>query len=184
MEKNGIDVNFLNSLNKNIQNDFSNINSIKGFEVISEALVYNIFDIFGRNSLLSMLYQTGSGPGEKIAKRMQEKYNKSEFEIFEALELLMRELKDFYSIQIREVQEYSDHFKVIIENHCFLRDSIKHRERLKPGKAFCRINKGYFETAFRKLLGDKIKKIEINFLNDDIERDVCVEELVFYPSQL
>ena len=184
MEKNGIDVNFLNSLNKNIQNDFSNINSIKGFEVISEALVYNIFDIFGRNSLLSMLYQTGSGPGEEIAKRMQEKYNKSEFEIFEALELLMRELKDFYSIQIREVQEYSDHFKVIIENHCFLRDSIKHRERLKPGKAFCRINKGYFETAFRKLLGDKIKKIEINFLNDDVERDVCVEELVVYPSQL
>ena len=184
METKDIDENFLNSLNKNIQNDFSNINSIKGFEVISEALVYNIFDIFGRNSLLSMLYQTGSGPGEEIAKRMQEKYNKSEFEIFEALELLMRELKDFYSIQIREVQDYSDHFKVIIENHCFLRDSIKHRERLKPGKAFCRINKGYFETAFRKLLGDKIKKIEINFLNDDVERDVCVEELVVYPSQL
>ena len=182
METNGINENFLNDFNRSIQNDVSNINSIKGFEVISEALVYNIFDIFGRNSLLSMLYQTGSGPGEKIAKRMQEKYNKSEFEVFEALKLLMRELKDFYSIQIREVQEYSDHFKVIIENHCFLRNSIKRRERLKPGKAFCRINKGYFETAFRKLLGDKVEKVEINFLHDDIENDVCVEEIIFYHN--
>ncbi|MBY8989098.1 MAG: hypothetical protein KGD61_11640 [Candidatus Lokiarchaeota archaeon] len=182
METNGIDVNFLNNLNKNIQNDISNIDSIKGFEVISEALVYNIFDIFGRNSLLSMLYQTGSGPGEIIAKIIQKKYNKSDFDIFEALELLMRELKDFYSIQIKEVQEFSDHFKVIIENHCFLRNSVKRRERLKPGKAFCRINKGYFETAFRKLLGDKLKKVEINFLHDDLEKDVCVEELIFYPN--
>ena len=184
MEINEIDVNFLISLNENIQNDFSNINSIKGFEVISEALVYNILDIFGRNSLLSMLYQTGSGPGEKIAIQLQEKYGKSEFEIFEVLKLLMKELKDFYSIQIREVQEYSDHFKVIIENYCFLRAPLKHRNKLKPGKAFCRINKGYFETAFRKLLGDKVKKIEINFLYDDIERDVCVEELVFYSRKL
>ena len=53
---------------------------------------------------------------------------------------------------------------------------------LKPGKAFCRINKGYFETAFRKLLGDKLKKVEINFLHDDPENNVCVEEIVFYPN--
>jgi len=94
----------------------------------------------------------------------------------------MIELRDFYSMQIREVQEYSDHFKIIVENHCFLRNPYSHREKLKPGKAFCRINKGYFETAFRKLVGDKIKKVEINFLHDDIERDVCVEEIIFYPT--
>ncbi len=182
MEINIINENFLNDFNRSIQNDVSNINSLKGFEVVSESMVYGILDLFGRNSLLSMLYQTGSGSGRKIAEIMKEKYNKSDFEIFEALELLMKELKDFYSMQIREVQVYTDYFKVIIENHCFLRDPYKHREKLKPGKAFCRINKGYFETAFRKLLGDKIKKVEINFLHDDLENDVCIEEIVFYPN--
>ena len=182
METNNIDENFLNDLNGSIQNDISNINSLKGFEVISESIVYKILDIFGRNSLLSMLYQTGSGSGEAIARKIKQKYGKNEFEIFEALKILMLELRDFYSMQIREVQEFSDHFKIIIENHCFLRDPYSHREKLKPGKAFCRINKGYFETAFRKLVGDKLKKVEINFLDNDLEKDVCVEELVFYPN--
>ena len=72
METNGINENFLNDLNRKIQNDISNINSLKGFEVISESIVYKILDIFGRNSLLSMLYQTGAGPGEKIAKIIHE----------------------------------------------------------------------------------------------------------------
>jgi len=40
----------------------------------------------------------------------------------------------------------------------------------------------YFETAFKKLVGDKLKKVEINFLHDDLENDVCVEEIVFYPN--
>jgi hypothetical protein len=182
LETNDLDENFLNELNGSILNDISNINSLKGFEIISESIVFKILDIFGRNSLLSMLYQTGSGPGEAIARKIKRKYEKDEFEIFEALKVLMIELKDFYSMQIREVQEFSDHFKIIIENHCFLRDPYSHREKLKPGKAFCRINKGYFETAFRKLVGDKIKKVEINFLHDDIERDVCVEEIIFYPT--
>ena len=182
METNNIDENFLLDLNSSIQNDVSNIDSMKGFEVISESIVYKVLDIFGRNSLFSMLYQTGAGPGEKIAEIIQKKYDKNNFGIFEALKILMNELKDFYSIQIREVQEYSDHFKVIIGNYCFLREPYKHRERLKPGKAFCRINKGYFETAFKKLIGDKLKKVEINFLHDDPENDVCVEEIIFYPK--
>jgi hypothetical protein len=129
-----------------------------------------------------MLYQTGSGPGDKIVERIRQKYEKDDFSIFEAIKILMLELKDFYSMQIREVQEYQDHLKIIIENYCFLREPYSHREKLKPGKAFCRINKGYFETAFRKLLGNKLKKVEINFLHDDLEKDVCVEEIIFYPN--
>ncbi|MHA1472495.1 MAG: hypothetical protein ACTSQW_05295 [Promethearchaeota archaeon] len=182
METNEIDENFLNDMNTSIKNEISNIDSIKGFEVISESLVYKILDLFGKNSLLSMLYQTGLGAGEKIAQRIKQKYKKNDLDIFEAFRILLIELKNFYSIQIREVQEYPDHFKIIIENHCFLRNPYKHREKLEPGKAFCRINKGYFETAFKKLLGDTVKKVEMNFLYDDIERDVCVEELVFYPN--
>ncbi len=59
---------------------------------------------------------------------------------------------------------------------------ITNLEKLQPGKAFCRVNKGYFETAFRKLLGNKVKKIEINFLKDEPEKNMCVEELIFYHN--
>jgi len=177
-----INEDILNDINKNIQNDSSNLKSLKGFEIICESMVYKILDIFGKNSLLSMLYQTGSGPGEIIAKRIKEKHNTEEFGIFEALEILMTELREFYSMQIKEVQLNSDQTRVVIENFCFLRESSKHREKLQPGKAFCRVNKGYFETAFRNLLGNKVKKIEINFLHDDAEKNVCVEELIFYHN--
>jgi len=100
--------------------------------------------------------------------------------MMDALLILMDELKEYYSIQIRDIEQYDDRYRIIIENHCFLRKPIKNREKLKFGKAFCRINKGYFETAFQKLLGDKMKKIEINFIDNDAENDVCIEELNFY----
>jgi len=167
-------------LNERIYNPIESINSVKGFEIITESLVYKVYDVFGRNSLLSILYQTGVFPGTIIADRIKREYQKEEFEIMEALVILMDELKDFYAIQVRDIEQYDDRYRIIIENHCFLREPIKHREKLKFGKAFCRINKGYFETAFQKLLGSKIKKIEINFLENDSEKDVCIEELNFY----
>ena len=167
-------------LNERIRNPIENINSVKGFEIITESLVYKVYDVFGRNSLLSILYQIGVFPGTIIAERIKREYQKEEFEIMEALVILMDELKEFYSIQVRDIEQYDDRYRIIIENHCFLREPFKHREKLEFGKAFCRTNKGYFETAFQQLLGDKIKKIEINFLENDSEKDVCVEELNFY----
>jgi len=167
-------------LNERIHNPIENINSVKGFEIITESLVYKVYDVFGRNSLLSILYQTGVFPGTIIAERIKKEYKKEEFEIMEALVILIDELKDFYSIQIRDIEQYDDRYRILIENHCFLREPIKHREKLKFGKAFCRINKGYFETVFQKLLGSNVKKIEINFLENDVEKDVCIEELNFY----
>lgn len=167
-------------LNERIHNPIENINSVKGFEIITESLVYKVYDIFGRNSLLSILYQIGVFPGTIIAERIKKEYKKEEFEIMEALVILMDELKDFYSIQVRDIEQYEDRYRILIENHCFLRGSIKHREKLEFGKAFCRTNKGYFETAFQKLVGSNVKKIEINFLENDVEKDVCVEELNFF----
>ena len=167
-------------LNERIHNPIENINSVKGFEIITESLVYKVYDVFGRNSLLSILYQTGVFPATMVADRIKKEYNKEEFEIAEALIILMDELKDFYSIQVRDIEQYDDRYRILIENHCFLREPIKHREKLKFGKAFCRINKGYFETVFQKLLGSNVKKIEINFLENDVEKDVCIEELNFY----
>ena len=170
----------LDDLNKRIENDASNINSLKGFEIICEAMVYKILDIFGKNALLSMLFQIGAGPGTQISERLKEVYGKENFEILEALEILLSELKEFYSIQIRSIERYPDRVKIVIENHCFLRELIKKRNKLQYGKAFCRVNKGYFETAFKNLLGNIIRKIEIKFLYNDEEKDVCVEELNFY----
>jgi hypothetical protein len=171
---------YLKEINERIENPIKNINSVKGFEIISESLVYKVYDVFGRNSLLSILYQTGVFPGNIIAERIKKEYNKEDFEIMEALVVLMEELKDYYSIQIRDIEQYEDKYRILIENHCFLRKPISHREKLDYGKSFCRINKGYFETAFQKLIGNKVKKIEINFLENDVEKDVCVEELNFY----
>ncbi|MFW9951041.1 MAG: hypothetical protein ACFFKA_13065 [Candidatus Thorarchaeota archaeon] len=170
----------LEELNERLRNDPSTINSLKGYEIICEAMVYKILDVFGKNSLLSMLYQTGAGPGEIIANRIKLNYNKEHFEIFESLEILISELKQFYSIQIQNIQETPEFVKITIENHCFLRKSIKSRGRLQFGKAFCRVNKGYFETAFKKLSGTKFKKIDIRFLYNDPVKDVCLEELTFY----
>ena len=167
-------------LNDRIRNYTNPLKSLSGFEIICESLVYKIYDLFGKNMLLSMLYQIGMGPGEIIAKRIKKKYNKEEFEVIEALEILLKELKEFYSIQVREIEQHDNMLKLVIENRCFLREPIKHREKLDFGKALCRINKGYFENAFRLLVGKKLMKIDINFLENDSLKDVCVEELIFY----
>ena len=166
--------------NQKIYNSSNNLNSLGGFEILCESLVYKIYDLYGKNMLLSMLYQIGAGPGEVIANRIKKEYNKEEFEILEAMEILLKELKDFYAIQVRKIEEHEHMLKMIIENRCFLRASIKQRNKLGFGKAFCRVNKGYFEKAFKLLIGNKLTKIEINFLENDPIKDVCVEELKFY----
>ena len=170
----------IEQLNQILENNSENINSLKGFEIICESMVYKILDIFGKNSLLSMLYQIGAGPGEAISNRIKMVYGKNEFEVIEAVAILLNELKEFYNIKIREIEQDPEKVRILIENYCFLRESIKHREKLEFGKAFCRVNKGYFETALKKLLADKVKKIDIRFLHNDPHNDVCVEELNFY----
>jgi hypothetical protein len=172
----------LDELNKKIANNQDNVDCLKGLEVIAEALVYKIYDLYGRNLLLSMLYQVGAGPGDVIAKRLKEKYNKEDFAILESLELLVNELKEFYSIKVRKIETVENTIRIEIDNYCFLREPSQRREKLRPGTAFCRVNKGYFETAFKKLIGNKIKKVEINFLEDDQIRNICVEELIFHLS--
>lgn len=175
----------LDEFNSMFQNDCENVNSLnslKGLEIICESMVSKIYDLFGRNALLSMLFHIGSGPGNIIANRIKQLYGKEEFEVLDAFAILLNELPEYYSIVVREIEEDEDKIKLVIENYCFLREPIKHREKMQFGKAFCRVNKGYFETAFKNLLGNKIKKIDINFLYNDEEKDVCVEELIFYKN--
>ena len=167
-------------LNDKIDNPSENLNSVKGFMIIAESIVDKIYSIFGRNMLLSMLYQVGSGPGETIASRLKEKYGKEQFEIDEAFSIILMELKEFYSVKVREIIQEDNMIKYVIENRCFLRNPFKSREKLKPGRAFCRVNKGYFEKALTLLIGDGVKKIEIDFIEDDSELDACIEEIKFY----
>ena len=173
----------IDELNYNLQNSRENINSLKGLEIICESIVYKVLDLFGKNALLSILFQIGAGPGEQISKRLKEFYGRDEFEPLEAFEVLFKELTNYYSIQVRDIQEDDEKIKLIIENHCFLRDPIKNRTNLKHGKAFCRVNKGYVETALKKLIGDKISGLEIKFLYNDDYKDNCVEELLFYKKR-
>jgi hypothetical protein len=173
----------LKTINIDILNPHEQVDPVSGFEIITESLVYKIEEIFGKNGLLSMLYQVGMGPGQKIAERIKEKLNQEEIGILLALKLLSNELKKFYSIQLKTVETDVDEVRLVIENHCFLRTPIKNRSKLDYGKAFCRVNKGYFETAFKHLVGDKIKKVEMKFLRNDEEKDVCVEEIVFYLNK-
>jgi hypothetical protein len=170
----------IKELNEDIENPVENIKPLRGFEIIAESMVYMVYDIFGRNTLLSILYQMGAGPGHQIASRIKKKLEKEEFDIIESIKILMKELQEFYSVRIKDIEESEEKLRIIIENHCFLRKPIKNRKKLKFGKAFCRVNKGYFETAFKEMLGDKIDNIEINFLENDPEKDVCIEELIFY----
>lgn len=173
----------INDINYDLVNDIENINSLKGLEIICESLVYKVLDLFGKNALLSILYQIGAGPGDQISRRLKEVYNKDSFEPMEAFELLFTELRDYYSIKVRELYEDDEKIKLIIENHCFLRKPIKNRNSLKHGKAFCRVNKGYVETALKKLMGDKILGLDIKFLSNDDSKDACIEELVIYKKK-
>ncbi len=170
----------IEKINEKIRNNGKELNTLRGYEIITESLIFKMYDVFGRNALLSILYQVGTVPGGIIAKRLKEKYNKEEFGIFESVELLLGELKEFYSVQIKDVEEDEEKIRFILENRCFLRNSYKHRKKLKPGKAFCRVNKGYFEKALKEMLGETIKSVEINFIDDNVEKDVCEEEIIFF----
>ena len=76
-------------------------------------------------------------------------------------------------------RDFFYHITLIIENQCFLRAPFQNRKKLKPGKSFCRVTKGYFESAFRILLGNNIRKVEIGFIENDKVNNVCVEKLEF-----
>ncbi len=167
-------------LNLKIENPFSNINSLKGFEIVIENFVESISKLFGKNALLTISYQIGRNTGNILSERLKKKYGKNQFGVLEALEVLMKELNLFFSVQVKEMEHGDGYLKLIVENHCFLREPIKHRPKLKFGHTICRLNKGYFETAFKELLGDRLKSVEISYLDNDSTKNVCIEQLMFH----
>lgn len=174
----------LEEYNVMFQNDSSNVKPMKGFEIICGSMVNQVRDLFGRNALLSILFQIGAGPGDDIAKKIKKSYKREDFSVLEAVAILLNDLRDYYSISVKKIEEDDDKIRLLIENHCFLRKPIKHRKDMKFGSAICRVNKGYFESAFKSLLGNKIKKTEIKFLFNDEVKNACIEEINFYKNNV
>ena len=169
-------------INKEIKNPRDAFEALAGFEVVLESFVYKIYDLFGRNALLSMTYQIGSGPGSAIANRiLKEKGIDKMEDPLEALKILLNENRTLYSVQIKSmklesIDDQLDNLVITINNRCFYRESLKKRPRLKIGGPLCRINKAYYETAFKVLTG---LKCEIDFIKNDEEKDFCIETITF-----
>jgi predicted hydrocarbon binding protein len=169
------------ALNAQLQNSNTNVDSIRGIEVVLEAFVKKIIELFGKNALLSAGYQIGAAPGQKIAQRILAARGNAIFtDPIEALVALFSETKTFYNIElikVDNVQKTGPEVLVTMKNYCFLRSIIKSRRGLEMGGPLCRINKGYLETALKLLTG---KRIELNRVGDDAATDQCIETLRFF----
>ncbi len=166
------------TLNAQLQNSNANVDSIRGIEVVLEAFVKKVIELFGKNALLSAGYQIGASPGQKIAQRILAARENVKFtDPVEAIAALFTETKRYFNVEVVNVQSGGEVF-VTIKNHCFLRDVIKHRPGLEMGGPLCRINKGYLETALKFLLGGK--KVELTRIGDDATFDMCQETLRFF----
>ncbi len=170
------------TLNAFLQNTNATVDSIRGIEVVLDAFVKKVIELFGRNALLSAGYQIGAAPGQKIAQRILAARGNAPFtEPLEALMALFAETKTFYNVQVVQADNLPQNggaLIVTIKNHCFLRDVIKHRPGLEMGGPLCRINKGYLETALKLLMGGK--KVELMRTGDDAATDMCIETLRFF----
>jgi predicted hydrocarbon binding protein len=169
------------ALNAQIQNSHANVEAMRGIEVVLEAFVKKITELFGRNALLSAGYQIGAAPGQKIAQRILATRGNAPFtNPAEALVALLKETKKFFNVVIVKVDDQAQNGAEVlmtINNHCFLRNLIKNRPGIEMGGPLCRINKGYFETALKMLTG---KKIELARIGHDVISDMCQESLRFF----
>ncbi|MBD3353264.1 MAG: hypothetical protein GF364_17420 [Candidatus Lokiarchaeota archaeon] len=176
----------IKQMNEELKNDRKEFETLQGYETILEALVYKIYDLFGKNALLSMTYQIGVGPGEELAANLLEMREGKKFkDPLKALTFVLKRHKEYYNVKILEINEEEveiknqKYNKIIVkqQNKCFFRNSLKKKSRLRIGGPLCRINKGYYEKVFSEITG---YKCEIGFIRDDKDNDVCIESIVFY----
>lgn len=169
----------IDEINEQIKNAVENVDYLKGMEILLESFGDKIIDVFGRNTLLSVLYQIGAKTGQVIADRIKEEQGKEEFEPLEAVGIFFKEVKDFFSVQVKRIEEDEEYIKIYLQNHCFLRDAMNKRKGLVPGKTLCRINKGYFEVALYNLVKIKYKKVDMSLVENDEGANCCIECLTF-----
>ncbi|HMF32299.1 MAG TPA: hypothetical protein VKK79_12835 [Candidatus Lokiarchaeia archaeon] len=165
----------ISELNARIQNTNENVDSISGLEIVFEALVTKVVELYGKNTLLSAAYQIGAAPAHKIAQRLLTARGGEMFDDpIEALATLLSETKGFFHVEVENIQQDGGEIVVSMKNHCFLRPVIVKRAGLEMGGPLCRINKGYLETAVKELTG---KKVELKRTGDDNNACMCLETL-------
>ena len=127
----------IKELNELINNPRDSYEVITGYETVLEAMVYQIYDLFGRNALLSMLYTIGAGPAKEIAEEILKEKGVDKIEDpFEIMKLLLEKNKDFYSVQIQDIKlepfdDKTDKLIMEIQNECFYRKGLKRKNNLK-----------------------------------------------------
>ena len=168
----------VDQINEFLENELANVNYLKGMEILLESLSNKIVDIFGRNALLSMLYQIGATTGAVVAKRIIEEQGKESFTVIEAFSLLFRSLKSYFKVMVKRIEQDGETVSITFTNHCFLRAAIKDRPDLQAGGRLCRITKGYIESALATLLAGGYQKIDVAFMENDMENDCCLERVV------
>ena len=173
----------IKELNQALMNPRESYEVLTGFETILENLVSRIYDLFGRNALLSMLYTIGSGPGHELANTILEEKRAQKIEDpFEAMKLLLTKSKEFFSVQVQnyKLESYDEKYEKLImtiNNSCFYRESLNRKKLLKIGGPLCRINKAFFETAWKTLTG---LRCEIDFKENDDANGHCNETITIY----
>ncbi|OLS14321.1 MAG: hypothetical protein RBG13Loki_2052 [Promethearchaeota archaeon CR_4] len=169
------------TLNAQLQNTNVNVDSNRGIEIVLDAFVKKITELFGKNALLSASYQIGAAPGQKIAERILNARGNVKFtDPLEALVALFTETKKYFNIVIVEaenIQQNLSETNVKMKSHCFLRNIVKDRPIEEMGEPLCRINKGYLETALKLLTG---KRVELTRVGDDTCADMCLETIHFH----
>lgn len=164
-------------VNAFLENELTQVNYQQGLEILLESLSSKIVDIFGRNALLSMLYQIGATTGSVVAKRIIEEQGKETFTPVEAFSLLFKTVRSYFKVMVKEIKQDEHGMSITFTNHCFLRNIIKDREKLRAGGRLCRITKGYIESAMDTLLKGGDQKVEVGFVENDEDGDCCLEKL-------
>lgn len=170
-------------LNEKINNPRDVFEAKKGYEMVLEALIYNIYSVFGKNALLSTTYQIGAGPGQEAAQKILSTKGATKIEDpLIAFELLLNENREFFSMNVLDIKQENHDEKynkltLTINDRCFYREVCHKRPRLRVGGPLCRINKAYFETALKKLTGFKV---DISFIKDVPEKEMCLETISFF----
>ncbi|MFX0100279.1 MAG: hypothetical protein ACFFCS_11910 [Candidatus Hodarchaeota archaeon] len=173
----------IEEINNLIKNEVENVDYLKGMEIVLESFSAKIMDVFGKNTLLSMLYQIGAKTGEIIAKRIKREHKKEIFEPLEAIGIFFKEVKGFFCVEVKNIEEDENYIRIYLKNHCFFRDAMNNRAGLVPGKMLCRINKGYFEFALLNLVKPVYNKVDMSLVENDEANDCCIECLSFKKAK-
>jgi hypothetical protein len=151
------------------------------YEEIMEGLVTHVKEVFGRGTVLSIVYQIGSNAGRKSAEALLATRNGVKYEDpVDALVDTMQLEHHKYRLQIAgiEVNQEAKTVLVRLKNQCFLREFLDRSTKIRIGSTLCRVNKGYFEGLFKEIVAD-LRGVDISFQENCVADQTCLESILF-----